>query len=331
MLLFFSLVSLILLLLFPDICLAGAKDGLLIWFETILPTLFPFMVLSLFMVQTKISEKISSFFPAALRKLLGISPMGAYPVLIGMLSGFPVGASVTVTLLKEGKLSFKESSYLICLCNNISPMFLLSFIGGHCLGLGWQRYLLIPILHLSAFASARLISPPTWTKRSSALSSIHPLHSEDKPNDIPSSQKEKDSVTPASHTATSLITACNTSIMSALHTLAFVGGYMMLFSLISRLLLTLSPHPVTNIVAALLEISTGSSYLAKSCALPYTHKIILLGALSSFGGLSSIAQTSSVITEAGFSIIRYSVSKLLQAVITGVLCILFFLVIGNIR
>lgn len=312
MMLLFSLFFLFLLLLYPDICLQGAKNGLILWFETVLPTLFPFMVVSLFMVKTKVSTIISKACPSFLQRFLGVSREGIYPVLIGMLSGVPVGAKTTVTLYKKGALSASESEYLLCLCNNISPMFLLSFIGDYCLNLGSSRYILLIILYISAYLSAKILRP-LWKRASGS----------------PVSFSQKSTSRIQDNDNISWIGALNSAIMEALQTLAFVGGYIILFSLLGNVLLSLSAGYVTGFVTALLEITTGSSYLHTSTLYSPAQKIILLSALSSFGGLSGIAQTSSVVTESGLSVIRYSIGKLLQALIAGMLCFLFFFVIRN--
>lgn len=312
MLLLFSLFFLFLLLLYPDVCLQGAKNGLILWFENVLPTLFPFMVLSLFMVKTGVSTRISKACPAFLQRLLGIPKAGIYPVIIGMLSGMPVGAKTVATLYGQGELSPAESEYLLCLCNNISPAFLLSFIGSYCLGLGPSRYALLVILYVSAFFSARILKP-LWKNAS--------IHS------VPAAEKTVPSCRHLSHTP--WIAALNAAIMESLHTLAFVGGYIILFSLLGNVILSFSSNHITGIATLLLEITTGSSFLRTSAIYSPAQKIILLGAFSSFGGLSSIAQTSSVVTSSGLSVIRYSAGKLVQAFIAGILCFLFFFVIRN--
>lgn len=314
MLLFFSLFFLFLLLLYPDICLQGAKNGLILWFETVLPTLFPFMVLSLFMVRTGVSTRISKAFPSFLQRLLGISKAGTYPVLIGMLSGMPVGAKTVAALYEQGALSSSESEYLLCLCNNISPIFLVSFIGDYCLGLGAYRYILLIILYISAFSSAKILTP-LWKGAS--------------PCPIPASGNTTSSCQTSPRIPWS--GALNAAIMEALQTLAFVGGYIILFSLLGNAALSFTSDRITGIAALLLEITTGSSFLRTSAIYSPAQKIILLGAFSSFGGLSGIAQTSSVITASGLSIIHYSIGKLVQALLAGILCCLFFFVISNYR
>ena len=52
---------LILLLFFSQECISLASNGLLIWYKNMIPSLFPFMVLSGFMVQSGLSLKIGQW------------------------------------------------------------------------------------------------------------------------------------------------------------------------------------------------------------------------------------------------------------------------------
>ena len=42
----FSVLCFFLLLTFPKLSIEGARDGLLLWFQTIVPTQFPFLICS---------------------------------------------------------------------------------------------------------------------------------------------------------------------------------------------------------------------------------------------------------------------------------------------
>lgn len=322
MLLFISLLCLFLLFLFPGICLQGAKNGLLLWFNVVLPTLFPFMTLSLFMTKTSLCHKLSRLCPAPVRKILGVSSAGVYPVIMGLLSGFPVGAKIVNTLYQEKQISRKEANYLLCLAGNISPMFLTTYIGEHCLHLGSKRYLLLPVLYISAFASANILKHFIFSR-----------YNEDGPD-----MQEKTLAAPASpdyqtqkpvenspHRLTA-ITALNQAVSDSLCTLAVVGGYIMLFSLLGNVILCLMPATPAAILTTVSEITTGSSYIRTITSFSPLQKIILLSSLSSFGGLSSVAQTGSVVTEPGLSLPCYVLGKVLQAVINAALCLLVFLV-----
>ena len=89
------------ILVYPAEALKAAREGLNLWLNVMIPKLLPFLILTGILVQT---DQISRLL-APLKKLwkivLGISPAGAYAVLVGMLCGYPMGAKTTSAYLCE--------------------------------------------------------------------------------------------------------------------------------------------------------------------------------------------------------------------------------------
>lgn len=147
------LLSVILLLLFllcyPAEALAAARNGLKLWLETLLPTLLPFMILTGILVHTdwitKILQPTAPFF----KVVFGLSPGGAYVFLLGLLTGYPMGAKLTADLYYAGKISRQEAEYLLTFCNNPSPAFLITYVGHICLEGKLHIGFLVGILFLS--------------------------------------------------------------------------------------------------------------------------------------------------------------------------------------
>ena len=96
------------MLCFPKETLSGAKDGLLLWFQIVMPTLLPFFILTNFLIHTNSIKYISQICGPVLQKLFRVSSNGSFAVLTGF-------------LLSEGK-------YLLSFCNNTSPAFITSYI-----------------------------------------------------------------------------------------------------------------------------------------------------------------------------------------------------------
>lgn len=118
---------------FPAEALSASRDGLKLWLETLLPTLLPFMILTGVLVHTdgitKILHPIAPFF----KVLFGLSPGGTYVFLLGLLTGYPMGAKLAADLYYAGKISRQETEYLLTFCNNASPVFLTTYVGQICL------------------------------------------------------------------------------------------------------------------------------------------------------------------------------------------------------
>ena len=81
--------------------------------------------------------------------VFGLSPGGAYVFLLGLLTGYPMGAKLTADLYYAGKISRQEAEYLLTFCNNPSPAFLITYVGHICLEGKLHIGFLVGILFLS--------------------------------------------------------------------------------------------------------------------------------------------------------------------------------------
>ena len=98
----------------PAACIGYARDALLLWFHKILPTLFPFMVISGVIIRMN----LTSCFPSA----------GVYGTLVGFFCGFPMGALTAYTMYEEKQITQKEAEYLCAFTNNMGPVYFCSYV-----------------------------------------------------------------------------------------------------------------------------------------------------------------------------------------------------------
>lgn len=124
----------LLLLMRADAAMEGARRGITLTLGTLLPSLFPFLVLSDLLVTLGAGEMLGRWLKKPLRRLFGVSGGGAAAFLLGTLCGFPTGAATAVALRKKGVVSGKELGRLFLFVNNPSPGFLISVVGGAMLG-----------------------------------------------------------------------------------------------------------------------------------------------------------------------------------------------------
>ena len=120
---------LILILSRSDTAMIHMSQGLLLCATTVIPSLFPFMVLSELLVATGCGTLLGRLFERPMRRLFGISGAGACALIMGLICGFPVGTKTAVSLCRHGKITVGELSRLICFCNIPSPAFLINVIG----------------------------------------------------------------------------------------------------------------------------------------------------------------------------------------------------------
>lgn len=119
---------LLFLFLYPSQALTASRTGLHLWFDTLLPTLLPFMILSGILIRADLVRPLVAILSPFFQKTLMLSPGGTYALFMGFLCGCPMGAKTVSDLLARGQLTLPEAQYLLGFCNNISPSFIITFL-----------------------------------------------------------------------------------------------------------------------------------------------------------------------------------------------------------
>ena len=144
------------LLLFIAYILTAPKDavnaasvGLVLWYTRVLPTLLPFVILSNILMDSNYLQYLNKITAPLVSRLIPVSDNGAFVLLSGFLFGFPIGSKNCAALLASGKITRREADVLFIITNNISPVFVTSFI----------LYTQLKLSHLSAVTLLILYFP----------------------------------------------------------------------------------------------------------------------------------------------------------------------------
>ncbi len=285
LILFFFLAT---LLLCPEVATEGSKNGLILWGTILVPALLPFSVLT-----------------SLLRNKVQGTPFKYLLLLAGILSGYPIGAKIAGELYIHGSLSRRQATFFAGCINNPSPMFILFFIAGNLLSLQNERYLFFFLVLLSSFLGSSFF----------VLCFLRKSKTEEAFNTT-----EKLTTTPQN-----LLRQVDDEIANSALLLLKIGGYIMLFSILVSLVQTATflPEYIRLFFCGILEITTGTTLLATSL-LSRKAKIILILAVTTFGGLSAAAQTNGVLQDTGLSPIHYIAMKGLSSVFALLLALLLF-------
>ncbi len=276
-----------------------AFTGLELWYNNMIPTLLPFMILSGTLLRMGLTEGFTTLVYPFVGPLFRVRRNVCYVMLMGFMCGFPMGAKCVNDMYAHRKISHREAEYLLAFCNNIGPIYFVSFalpligcrrIWPCVLGMYGLPLLYGLLLRYTAFrdlsaGETNCLSP------SSAGELPQTLH---------------------------LFSALHESIYSSLQSILMLGGYMVLFNL-----LMLVPHLIMGhaplFSAPVLEITGGLKLLGDTQPL---YSLILLP----FGGFCCIAQTYSCIQDTELSIGGYVLHKLLLTACTAIyylLCLRF--------
>ncbi len=290
--LFFAcLFFLLLLLIFAQPVLAALQAGLYLCARTVIPSLFPFAVLSSLLVRLAPTGSLPGgrLFEALFR----IPRMGLFALFIGALCGFPLGARTAADLYAAGRLSKKEAERLAALSNNTGPAFCVAGVGVSLFSsprIGWLLYGLQLFSGLFiAFLFAR------------------------REQRAPRKQEKQETVFPAP-------LSLSESIYGASLTLLSVTGTILFFSALCALPKLFLPPTAFALFSSFLEI--GNATVAAGALSPSMGIPIAAFAVS-FSGLSVHLQASSVLRPLTLSVLPMFYYKLLSGILSFFLSFLF--------
>ncbi|MBM6801409.1 transporter [Mediterraneibacter glycyrrhizinilyticus] len=296
------LVLFLAMLFSPKAVFDGAESGLLLWFQVVFPTLFPFMLVSGLMLSGGGLAVISRIFGRLFSTLFATSPNGSFAVIAGFLCGYPMGAKVSADLVRSGRISRDEGAYLLSFCNNTSPIFIMNFIV-------WKTFdreeLMIPTLLI-------LIGVPAFL---SLFFRRFYLKGRKKFPDL--SDKKKNNVKLLNF---EMLDSC---LADSFESIVKVGLYIIFFSILIALPGKLSAgHPLLAGILPTLEMTNGILMIHKAAPdLTVSYPLIL--GLTSFGGFCSAAQTKCMLKAASLPILPYIIQKLTAAAAASLLGIVY--------
>lgn len=117
------------LMFWPQEAMEAAREGLRLCYNVILPSLFPFFVLSALVVDLGLAGYIGRALEGIMRPLFNVPGACASAFALGFVGGYPVGARTALSLYQKGMCTKTEAERLLAFCNNSGPAFILGVVG----------------------------------------------------------------------------------------------------------------------------------------------------------------------------------------------------------
>ncbi len=259
-----SVLTVFLFLLLGETVTEAVRGGLHLCAKAVIPSLFPFLVLS--GIVTPLLKEVSIPLDNLFARIFHLPRIGLAPCLIGALCGFPIGVRTVAELYREGVIKKEEAVRLASLAANTGPAFAVAAIGQALFGstrLGWQLYFiqLLSSFLLGVFEAKG--APPS-------VSQAPPFF-----GTLPFSLPE--------------------AIYRAALTMLTVTGTVVFFSALASIPALLLPPWLSALLSAFLEIGTGTAAAAR---LPRALGIPIAAFALSFSGLSVLLQSSAELSPA---------------------------------
>ena len=288
------IISMICIFKMPDAVTQGVTDGLKICFNVILPSLFPFMVLSAYIVK---SEALSFFYKLfyPLTRFVLHQPLCTVPVVImGLIGGFPVGAKMTFLLLEKGKITKNQAQRLCMFCVNGGPAFVMTAVG----------------VNMLASSKAGIIIFASLCISSLMLGFATSFFDDKKALEIS-----------IENSAQSPLVALSASVADGVQSILGICAWVVLFSGITECIKSsgISDEAYMSLVSVL-EVTKGCTLIAGEMGLP------VLAAAIGFGGFCVHCQIYAYIKASGLKYSHFFVGRVLCAALSAVICHLLLLV-----
>lgn len=306
------------LILFSKNNLVAAKNGLILWATAVVPSLFPFFVSTELLNNTNIVKFLGKILNPIMRPLFDVPGEGAFAFLMGLISGYPVGAKIVSNFIDNGICTKEEAERMLAFTNNSGPLFIIGTVGITLFGSTTIGILLF-ITHVLACISVGIILRIfSYRKKLSYRGLNRGYSSNDTNNNVSFS---------------SLGEILGKSITNSISTILMIGGFVVIFSVIISILnqshildiLTSFLSPILSIfnfptelinpfLSGIVELTNGVSLVASTHIKAISINIVLCAFLLGFGGFSILLQVFSIISKSRLSIKTYAFGKLLQGI-----------------
>ncbi|WP_067728272.1 sporulation integral membrane protein YlbJ [Oceanobacillus damuensis] len=333
----FAFILTISLISFPDQALEAAIRGLNMWGEVVFPSLLPFFITAELLLAFGVVKFIGTLFEPIMRPLFNVPGAGSFGWMMGMASGYPTGAKITARLREEKQLTKIEAERLVSFTNNSSPLFIFGAISAgffHDLKLG-------TLLAFCHYLSNALVG---------VCMRFHGRN-ESKLQRMGERRKPKISIIRAfmeMHETRMkenkpLGEILGDAVLHSIKTLVMIGGFIILFSVLIKLLFLLGISPAIALIgeqilkglglpadlalpfiSGVFEITIGANMISQTTTDSLLPKAILVSFILGFNGLSIHAQVASILAKTDIRFTPYFFARLLHGTFAVILTVILF-------
>lgn len=334
----FFVVVAICLVVFSKSNLTAATNGLTLWATCVVPSLFPFFVITNLLSHTKVVSFTGKLLDKLMRPLFNVPGVGGFAFVMGLISGYPVGAKVVSDFRENGLVTKDEGERLLAFTNNSGPLFILSSVGIGLFG-DTKTGLLLLCTHVLACITVGIILGKFSKKSDDEFRGIYRNC-----NSYLNNKSEQFSVKNRtanlgrnSVTFKNLGEVLGNSINSSISTILMIGGFVVTFSVIISILnqthaldlLSKFFNPILSflgfdlsfakpLLSGILELTNGVNLIANIHIKAISQNVILCAFLLGFGGLSVLLQVFSIVAKTDLSMKKYFIGKFLQGIFAAI-------------
>ncbi len=314
------------LLIFSKSNLPAVKSGLALWANSVIPSLFPFFVATELLMHTNIITLFGNLLNRFMKPFFNIRGEGAFAFIMGIISGYPIGAKIASNFRQNNICGKEECERLLSFTNNSGPLFIIGTVG-ILMFKNTTIGILLFMTHLLACITVGFIFR-YWKK--------------DKNTFTTSSSSASFSQSKKTASFSNLGEILAESITSSISTILLIGGFVVIFSsiisifkasgLLNSLTVLFSPifqflnvdtSFIQGFLTGILEITNGINTISSIACKRLSFNLIFTAFLLGFGGISILLQVWSITSKTDLSIKPYVFGKLLHGLLAAFYTYLF--------
>lgn len=329
---------LIFLVIFSKDVFNSAHNGLILWANNVVPSLLPFLICLEILKKTNIINTIGKILEPIIRPIFNIPGSGVFAVVMGMCSGYPVGAKFAASLREENKCSKIEGERLLAFTNTSGPLFILGAVGIGMFADNKIGFLLL----VTHFIAALLVGIVFRFYKNNPFKKAICSEVSNNTNSVQYNFNEKSSMKNKGSETIKLSNLgffMGNAIKNSISTLLLVCGFIVSFCVLGTILdnsgftgfvanalndlftffgfsTKLSNDLSIGCFKGILEITSGLKVIS-SLSLDYIVLLPFAASILGFGGLSVHMQVASIISNTDLSIKPYLIGKILHGTFAG--------------
>nr|WP_246629184.1 sporulation integral membrane protein YlbJ [Mesobacillus maritimus] len=322
------------MIIFPQESLDASIRGLNMWWEIVFPSLLPFFVVSELLIGFGVVKFIGVLLEPLMRPLFRVPGVGGFVWAMSMASGTPSGAKLTARLRKDGQITKIEAERLVSFTNASSPIFIFGAVAvgffhnaqlGVLLAIAHYLGIITVGLAMRFYGKNEVPKAQDKKKRITIGDAFAALHNSRIKDDRPVGQLLGDAV------------------MSSIQTLLMIGGFIIIFSVINKLLYLLGATAFLAsfieyllsligldrtlsmaTISGLFEITMGSQMASQVQDVTLLHQAIITSFFLGFSGFSIQAQVASLLSQTDIRFQPFFFARILHGLTAGIYALLLW-------
>lgn len=311
------------IIIFPGESVDAAYDGLIVWTTLVLPALLPFFIGTEVLIDLGVVRFLGVLLEPIMRPIFNVPGEGSFAFAMSITSGYPVGSKIVSKLRSDKTLSKVEAQRLISFCSTSGPLFM---IGSVAVGMFKSSNIGI-LIAASHYIAAIMVG---------ILFSFYKSSIDNSRFNRPSNNLFKRAfkqINRENGKNLPIGVILGNSVKNSLNSVLIVGGFIILFSVIIRMLdilniidfitsilatvlipFKISPIIIRSFITGLFEVTTGAKMVVDSINMDLRTKIALTSFIIGWSGFSIHAQILSFIGKTDIKPSLYFLSKVLHGI-----------------